>query len=311
VFSLDILFYTRLRRSGGRRAGSAHGLKCNDNTMEKGMQDRHYTEAELDALAQRLAIGETREPSTVSGHMQACARCRQKLEVLQQFYFELARDLNKPMYHRIEELSKAEPSNVIRLKPYRPQPDILGMGANENIHILAAQTTVADRSSVVLRATFASEPHKLLVRVLEDRDGHQYLLYILSEEKSLRSHTLIGIGTADALEFVATNADGVASLPSSAPVDWSNVSLVVLTPVAVFELSEGLRSDVQLSSGNIHLHATTRNNDTALSFTTTGSVGRVLLIFERPSCVVKKVSGGEVLLSQDEAREIRMIKLFP
>jgi hypothetical protein len=239
--------------------------------------------------------------------LQTCDTCRRKLEVLRQFYVELAHTLREPEHLRIEELSKSQSPNIIRLRAYHPQPDMSTMGADDHIHLLAAQTTTDTPAAIVLRATYASAKDKVLVRVLEDRVALQYQLYILSEEEAIRAHVLIGIGTTASVEFIATNASGLAILPISETIDWPNVSIVVLTPVAVFEMREGLGSDAQLTSGSTELHVT----GSTVSLESTSHVGHALLLLDQDFSVVKKVVDGEIELSEDELRDVRMIKLFP
>lgn len=211
------------------------------------MTKQHINETELEKLARLIAEGKL--GLATNEHLQTCEVCSKKLEFLTKFHTSLAEELPKQLDERVKQfVEKLTSPNIIRFKPFYPQPNYESIGIGENNYVLAAQTVAEDVVRYKTSATFASEHVHALVRINEDTEQKLYQIYVLSEFEDHRNHILISIAEADGeMFFIPTNKDGFAELQYSNPINWRTATLVLMTPNKIFPFN--MKSEQNILEG--------------------------------------------------------------
>lgn len=194
------------------------------------MNTHHYTEEQLEDLARGAISSAKKLPLETEAHFRTCAMCRMKYEFVLQFHKNLGEEVQTPIDRRIARfVDESLYPNVIQLHPYRAEVDLASLGADKALLVLAAQGIKEDTGPFTTVGTFASEAHRVLVRVVEDRPSNRYRLHLLSEKEQAKRRARIFIveqtGQAHAL---VTGDDGVAEFSAHPPIDWRSVSIALL-----------------------------------------------------------------------------------
>lgn len=219
--------------------------------MENKVKNIHINETELEQLARFIAEG--KPGLSLNEHLQTCEVCSKKLVFFTKFHTSLAEELTKQSDVKVKQFAeKLYSPNIIRFKPYYPQPNFESIGVGENNYILAAQTVAEEVVRYKTSATFASEHIHALVRINEDTEQKLYQIYVLSENENHRSHILIGIAEADGETFfIPTNKDGFAELQYSNPLNWRTATLILMTPGKIIPYDESKIEQIILEELNL------------------------------------------------------------
>jgi len=208
-------------------------------------QVEHLSEDSLDRLARS---GSDMARSGEFLHIGTCAMCREKYELLVDYYREKEKLSNLPPDRGVYNLAALlSLPKIIRFHPYAAQPDVSALHLNQHTMVLAAQTAAGEETErFVTEATFASEEANALVRVVRDRQTRTYLLYLLAERSEQCANVLLYIGNADdSMEVIATDERGKATLAPSRPIDWHTASVSVKLPTLVLSISPSFREERQ------------------------------------------------------------------
>jgi hypothetical protein len=157
-------------------------------------------------------------------------------------------------------------TSTILLLPYRPESDAAALGADPHVGLLAAQTSASDAQRFLTVGTYASRPHGLLARVVEDREQKCQWLFLLGEDPALCRHVLVALNSQTGQSwFVATDGAGRAQMHVVATPDWGSTSVQVFTPVATFSLDDEPAAPTRLFSGLIAVTLQVQNDHLLIS----------------------------------------------
>jgi hypothetical protein len=269
---------------------------------------QHHSEEHIDQLA-RMA-----SPAMTDEHIKVCSVCRERFEFLRSYYDALERELAQSPDNRIEKLaSSLRPSNIIELKPYHAQADVSALGA-DGVLVLAAQSIADQEGSVITVATYASEQRNTLVRVLHNRDSDAYSLYVLSDDQSLREYVIIAVrDSTQQMHFAATGGDGVAEMKIPSSVEWGKASLVLLTPLASFNLSEKLSRSGRLRYDPFAAEVTSNTQSVSIAVASPEDqmIGHVLVVLDDGTVLLAGNIAGTATFPFIQMQAIKSIRLFP
>ncbi len=181
---------------------------------------RHLPEYLLQRIA-RHAV----EPDE---HAAECPVCRARIAFFTQFNAALAREDARPRTNaeRLRARLIADPS-VIRLSHGRlvPGADLLP----EAPPALLAAHDARPASRVATVAVYASEEHRIVVRVLHDARLHTFSLHVLAGAAGPVRGANIGIMDTDGrIVRVRTDASGIGRIDEKEAIDWPSVSVFLL-----------------------------------------------------------------------------------
>ncbi len=267
----------------------------------------HLSELQIDQLARDSSQSAINEKS----HLDSCAGCREKLEFLRTYYHSLENELANPISERVEKLSwKLSKANIIQFTLYQPHVDVNKLTGKENTIVLAAQHIAEDTSRFVTVATFASEPTRTLVRVVEDRFENKYRIHVLAENPILSQFVLVGIvDDSGRSSFLPTNEQGIASLSSNDSIEWKHSGVTVHLPSAILPFDEGVG---RITDGDFSLilHRESNMFKATISSSTNEHVRFSLFLFKDDSTLVKEVHSHQITVPLSSNQPISEIRLF-
>jgi hypothetical protein len=182
---------------------------------------------------------------TVQAHLNICTACRSIANFLHEFYASLAA-LNDTVSPPVEALvGKLFPAaSIIPLYSFRPQHKA-ELFDSRYTTVLAAMSLDAPRLRFATVATLASEPQKILVRILLDNEANTFKLYVLADEPRKREHAIVSFPSL-AVDL-ATDEKGQVTFELSKaqmPENWATLEAVLRLPLVKFHLT----SDQLMSS---------------------------------------------------------------
>lgn len=125
-------------------------------------------------------------------------------------------------YHEYDQLNKPK---LIKLAPQKYNPKVSGP------MILAAMSPETIPKGLSTKATFASEEHKTLLRVLENIQQHDFQFHVLSKYVGSEDRVLIEIENSG-LEFVTDRGGLLKNIqnPELSDINWDEALALVRVP---------------------------------------------------------------------------------
>jgi hypothetical protein len=226
------------------------------------METKHYSEVELDALAQSSAAGPNRSQDWNDEHLLACAGCREKAGFLRDYYAGLAQIADDAVHPGVAALARPlQPPRVVALRLFSAplQRDLFG--SSGHTYVLAAQSASVAAERFVTLASFASEESKALVRVVMDHQRNELVIRLLAEGTGEKGRALIAFGGISGLPPVLADPSGVAHAPApGGACDWANAGIIVSYPLAAFSVPGGLKGGESFSAASLSLQVAVTGN---------------------------------------------------
>jgi hypothetical protein len=272
----------------------------------------HIEEVNIELMAQKIVNNEIDMKSLVD-HYNECVFCKNKLEFFISFYKNFSEEYSNPADARTEEFAKKiSTPRIIRLKYYQPEINKSYLEENKNILILAAETKTQDYSTPINVVKFASEPHKVLVRIVEDRNKNIYRLYILSENDEYRNQALVGISDGKGpVNFSVTDKNGCGIIQFTTIKDWQNVNVLLFIPVATFSIIKGIIKNETYKQDSIILNVSIDHEYLKFHISPNlENVNRLLIILADGNKILMDIIENKVSISSELAEKIREIKLY-
>jgi hypothetical protein len=266
----------------------------------------HLTEDKLFALA----LDES--ASRADPHVGECSRCQQKLEFFRRYHNILREQLAMAPAPGALARALGHRAPVVMLLPFKPQPDMRGVGAGEHLTVLAAQTPTEKPPASPYVAGFASEESNVVVRVLRE-EGGGFRLFVLREDPALARYVLLAVPDKEGVtHFVPTDQAGCAEFRGALDVDWENVPIGIVSPTAVFRTEGRPELPADLVDGNHTLHVAGTPDEASL--TVLGEAARqihtLLLVGSDGSLSLYAIEAGAVTVDPSVLRGAAEIRLF-
>jgi hypothetical protein len=272
----------------------------------------HLDEEHIEAIAQKIVHNEIRE-NELEEHIANCRQCKSKLDFFVDFYNHLEEELTQQPDSRIEGFAdKISTPRIIRLKYYKPEIDNTLLNGNKNILVLAAETKTQSEISSINVVKFASEPHKVLVRIVEDKNKNNFHLYVLSEKEEYHNQTLIGVSDGEEpINFSVTDKDGCGVIQFAAIRDWHTTNVLIFMPVAKFSFENGIKKEETLNQDSITLNVKAESEHFQIQITSNlEKVHRLLAILDDENKILRDVIDNKVSFTKEQAENIREIRLY-
>lgn len=216
------------------------------------MSNEHLLEFEIEKIVlENLKIGSR---TMNNQHLKDCAICNQVYVRLTEFYKTAEEKLEKPVFHRIDELVKQlmQTQKIIQLQPFASPIDENIFGGN--IYLLSAETDEVETKLSSKTYTFASKEDKLLMRVNVDFENSAANCYLLSDGNISSKFCLVGFTDSENVYRKVTDDAGEIDFTPDEKLNWEKASLLIFNPDADFIFAEKIQTKMDYIADNFKLH---------------------------------------------------------
>ena len=273
------------------------------------MRHKHLTEEQLEKIA--LQFNNTNNEEIDNTGLQSCDYCKNRLQLLIDFYNQLDENISEPAFGKVDKLAKSlSDTNRISLEYFRASVDS-SLPEEKRMIVLAAAHRQDDNSRFATIGTYASEPDQILIRVLEDRSEKTFNIFILSENQQYSCNIILLVTDInDMIHSIAANAEGTAMLSGDVEIDWKNTKIIILIPLGETNFKKIKGTGEEFPEKKFRVKLSSQEGSTVLEINSSHSLNRALLIYTNREPVIKNLISGKLILDDKDGNELETIRFF-
>lgn len=272
---------------------------------------KHFTEAELDAIAQKLANEEVLDLYEQYDHLINCSFCRERFELIRDFYFNFNDENISESNTNYEKFAASLiKKNTYKLNPFTPEINFKSIGLS-NTYLLAAETA---SDEIIQQKTFTLcyEPKQILVKIIVDYQQCKSHIFILSDVCENNSFVLLGVTDSDNnFYLLVSDKSGFVANDFSSEFNWNNCNFIIYTPVASYLLNDVQLNHIFLEKEGISFLI--QKNEEFINLLIEKSLEKItkcLFIFSDDSFIIENSFDNKFKIQLDKNKFLKEIKFF-